>query len=116
MATSIIGTLWIGDRDYTLDDLSLGEIEEFETALGSTMTEVDLSSAKAIIWLVYLVRRREHPEYTLDDARSVKLTDIIRPEEEEPRPTEDEAVVVDLVPESGETADSEPETSGAPGS
>jgi hypothetical protein len=114
MATPVIGTLWIGDRDYTLDDLSLGEIEEFETALGTTMADVDLSSAKAIIWLVYLVRRRENPEYTLEDARAVKLTDIIRPEEEEARPTDGPDGDVAPAPGNDATDGSEPETSGVP--
>jgi hypothetical protein len=115
---AVIGTLWIGDRDYTLDDLSLGEVEEFETAMGGqTLAEVDLSSAKAIIWLVYLVRRREDPAFTLDDARAVKLTDIIRPEEIEADAPLGDAVLASGdgdVPTNDETGDSEPETSGAP--
>jgi hypothetical protein len=114
---AVIGTLWIGDRDYTLDDLSLGEIEEFETALGATLSEVDLTSAKAIIWLVYLVRRRDEPGYTLDDARLVKLTDIIRPDEDGESPL-DVATVAAAVedPTNGETDESGHETSGVPGS
>lgn len=115
---AVIGTLWIGDRDYTLDDLSLGEVEEFETAMGgSSITEVDLTSAKAIIWLVYIVLRRENPDYTLDDARAVKLTDIIRPEED-PSPLDDEtvAVVGEALPENDATDGSEPGTFGAPDS
>jgi hypothetical protein len=115
---AVIGTLWIGDRDYTLDDLELGEVEEFETAMGGqTMAEVDLSSAKAIIWLVYLVKRREDPEYTLDDARSVKLTDIIRPEEDEAgAPLADAARGSDDGDgqTSDETGGSEPGTFGVP--
>ena len=113
---AVIGTLWIGDRDYTLDDLELGEVEEFETAIGTTMGEADLTSAKAIIWLVYLVRRREDPEFTLDDARRVKLTDIIRPEEIEADAPLGDAVLASGdgdVPTNDETGDSEPETSGA---
>lgn len=113
---AVIGTLWIGDRDYTLDDLSLGEVEEFEGALGVTMAESDLTSAKAIIWLVYLVRRREDPGFTLEDARAVKLTDIIRPEEQD-SPLDGETVDADEADaENDSTGASEPETYGAPDS
>lgn len=114
---AVIGTLWIGDRDYTLDDLELGEVEEFEAAMGGkTLAEADLTSAKSIIWLVYLVKRRENPEYTLDDARAVKLTDIIRPEEND-SPLGVGIVDGDEADEASDSTDaSEPETYGAPDS
>ena len=115
---AVIGTLWIGDRDYTLDDLELGEVEEFENAMdGKTMAEVDLTSARAIIWLVYIVKRREDPSFTLDDARSVKLTDIIRPEEVEAGAPLDGVVLElgdDADPTNDSTDASEPGTFGAP--
>lgn len=116
---AVIGTLWIGDRDYTLDDLELGEVEEFETAMGCSMADVDLSSAKAIIWLVYLVKRRDDSTYTLDDARSLKLTDIIRPEEAEAGAPLADAVLASGDADgaaNGSTDGSDPETSGVPGS
>ena len=79
--SNVLGTIYIAGKDYTLDDLTLGEIEEFETAMGTTMAAVDLTSAKALVHLVYLVMRRENPEYTMDDARQIKLVEVMRPTE-----------------------------------
>jgi len=116
MATSTVGTLWIGDRDYTLDDLSLGEIEDFETAMGAPIADVDLRSAKAIIQLVYMVKRREDATYTLEQARAVRISDVIKPEEEPAPLGTGSTDAATAAPATEPTAASDPATSGAPAS
>lgn len=82
------------------DDLTLGEMEEFEEITGRTLSdlmrgEIALDDedkprrdakgkvlreinprAKEITALVFLARRREEPDFTLDQARAVKLTEL----------------------------------------
>jgi hypothetical protein len=69
-----------------LDDLELGEIEEFEELMGRSLGEVDLQSGKAMVHLIWIAKRREDPDYTLDDARKIKLSQLTG-EEDEPDPT-----------------------------
>ncbi len=59
-----------------IDDLELGEVEKFEEAMGQTLGEVDLNSAKAIVRLVWIVKRRDDPKYTLDKARKIKISQL----------------------------------------
>lgn len=58
------------------DDLSLGEVESIEEILGQPFSQVFVNggvSAKAAVALVYVVKRRDDPAFTLDDARSLKI-------------------------------------------
>jgi hypothetical protein len=82
------------------DDLTLGEMEEFEElsgrplakmmqgeivrdeedqplrdARGKVVREVD-PRVRDVIALVFLAKRRENPDYTLDDARKVKVSEL----------------------------------------
>ena len=61
-----------------LDDLTLGEMEDFEKASGLTLSTIQDGNipAKALIALVWIARRRDDPKYTLKDARSVKISDL----------------------------------------
>jgi hypothetical protein len=62
------------------DDLTIGEMEQFEDVVGQTMTSAlsDPSnmSAKALKAIVWIVNRRTNPEYTLEDAASVKVSSL----------------------------------------
>lgn len=82
------------------EDLTLGEMEEFEELAGRPLAkmiqgdivkdddgkpmlgpdnkplrEID-PRVKDIIALVYLAKRRENPEFTLADARGVKISEL----------------------------------------
>lgn len=57
-------------------DLTLGELEEFEAATGMTMADIGKGTAKAILGLIWLAKRREDPSFTLDDARKLKVGEI----------------------------------------
>ena len=61
-----------------VNDLTLGEVEFFEEESGLTLNDLQDGSmnSKAIIALVCVVERRKNPEYTMDDARKVKLSEF----------------------------------------
>ena len=77
-----------------IDELTLGELEEFEEATDLRLVGGDLDKMpmKALVYLVYLAQRKADPAYTLEDARSLKMGDIeimggTPIEDEEPDPT-----------------------------
>lgn len=84
----MIGSLTIDGKEYEFDDLELGELEWLEDYIGKPLTDLNnLSSVKASVGIIYIVRRRENPEFTLDDARKTKMTAIFGADEEpEPAP------------------------------
>ena len=60
-----------------LDDLELGEIEEFEELSGVSIAQIQSGlPAKAISVLVWIIKRKQDPDYTLDMARKVKLSSV----------------------------------------
>jgi hypothetical protein len=59
-----------------LDDLELGEIEELENTLEVSLGELDLTSARVMVHLIWIAKRRDDPTYTLDDARKIKLSQL----------------------------------------
>jgi hypothetical protein len=68
-----------------IDDMTLGDLEDLEEATGMAFSDIEstLSQAgdkmppikvvKAIIWIL---RRKTDPAYTLADTASVKLTEL----------------------------------------
>lgn len=60
-------------KEYEIDDFELGELEWLEDHIGHPLDGEDLVSIKAMVGLVYLIKRRDDPEFTLDDARKVKM-------------------------------------------
>lgn len=72
---SVIGdtALSIDGTPYRLGDLTLGELGELEDHVELPMDAVSFGSAKVIAFLVYLIRRRTNPEYTLADASNIKI-------------------------------------------
>lgn len=95
---------------FNENDLTIGDLEDFEAAVGMQISEalrpvtvrddegnvvrdpetgrpeqtVSLS-AKALKGLVWIAKRQEDPAFTLEDARSVKVTelDIVRADDDE---------------------------------
>ena len=77
-----------------MDALTLGDLEDFEGIAGRGITEAladyqaGKASMKEVIGLVWICQRAESPEFTLDDARKVKLTEL-EVEVASPDPTPD---------------------------
>jgi hypothetical protein len=78
---------------YDLDDFELGDLEWLEEYLGKPLSDdAALSSMKAAVGFVFIVKRRDDPSFTLDQARKVKLSVLDATDEDEvaegkPRPT-----------------------------
>lgn len=61
------------------DDLELGELEDFEEATGLDFTQMKPGKAlpvKALTALVWIVKRRTEPDFTIEDARKMKLSTV----------------------------------------
>lgn len=75
-------------KDYPIDDFTLGEIEWLEDELGGSLDQVDLSSIKVVSRFITVIKRRDNPNFTLDDARALKLSVLNdQADESEARPT-----------------------------
>lgn len=74
------------DLTIDLDDMSLGEIVDFEDASGSLIGSIDESnlSARELVALVWIAQRRTDPDFTFDDAREVKVSQLNIPTEAAP--------------------------------
>jgi hypothetical protein len=68
---------------YPLEDFTLGELEWLEDHMGAPLSDAQaLQTMKAAVGVVYLIKRREEPEFTLDQARETKLATLDAPAEE----------------------------------
>ncbi len=83
-------TIQLDGKTYAIDDFELGELEWLEDELDCTLDEINPHSMKAGLRFVYLIKRRDDPDFTMDDARKLKLSIFSEPEEAPPaakRPT-----------------------------
>jgi hypothetical protein len=94
MAGSTLGELKIDGRTYSLDELTLGELEGLEDHMGLPLSQVDVNSARAMRYLVYTVKLREDPGYTMELAGQVRVIDLLSQDDDE-RPTEEAAADAD---------------------
>ena len=73
------------DFDFDPEDLNLGELAELEDIAGKPVSEViadlvgGVFSTDILIKMIEIVGRRQDPNFNADDARKVKLNDIILP-------------------------------------
>lgn len=60
--------------------LTVGDLADFEAASGESWNDVfakgEQPSGKALTALVWVLGRRENPEFTLEAARNVKVTEL----------------------------------------
>lgn len=94
---------------FNENDLTIGDLEDFEEVVGQSMDEVfspkakrdaegnfvlddngkpvyvTSPSPKALKALVWIIRRKDNPEFTLDDARGVKVTELELVSEDDPK-------------------------------
>lgn len=70
-------TINIDGHKYDLDDFELGELEWLEDYIGKPLSDAGaLSSMKTAVGFVYIVKHREDPDFTVDQARKIKLAAI----------------------------------------
>ena len=60
-------------KSYEIDDFELGDLEWLEDELGCALDEINPNSMKVAVRFVYLIKKRDDPSFTLDDARKLKL-------------------------------------------
>lgn len=78
-------TVTLDGEKYSLEDFELGDLEWLEEYLDASLDDVKaLTSMKAAVAFVYIIKRRDNPEFTLEDARKVKLSVFGDPDTEEP--------------------------------
>lgn len=74
--------LRIDGRSYDAAELTLNEIEEIEDLCGGvSIEELDLGRARHLKRIVYVLRKRDNPEITLEEAGDVQLKGLVSAEE-----------------------------------
>jgi hypothetical protein len=69
----------VSDSEYLsveIDDLTVGEIDEIEEIIDASIDSVGQPGArkgKFLTAIAFVVKRREDPAFTLEDARNVKI-------------------------------------------
>ena len=83
---SRFGVFNINGSQYDLDDLTLNEVEAIEDLCGGTpFSELNFGSAKAMKAISFTLMKRDHPDITYADVGSVKMIDMMPPDEETPK-------------------------------
>lgn len=68
-------TITFEGKEHSLDDFELGDLEWLEEYLGTTLAdEKAMGSMKAAVAFVYLIKRQDDPEFTLEQARKTKMS------------------------------------------
>lgn len=69
--------------ELDLDRMTLGELEAIEDILSPEDYQRLLNgqtSTKALIAIAYVIKRRDNPAFTMDDARSIRVMAFQQPE------------------------------------
>lgn len=69
----------VGIDASILENLTLGDIEDFEAASGVPMAALQDGGTlpfRAVVALVWVIHRQEQPTFTLDDARRLRMADL----------------------------------------
>lgn len=74
--------------ELNVDDLTVGDLETIEELTGLEFDEaikgIEALRPKCVLAFVYCIGRQADPEFTLDDARRVKLSAIAHEDAEDP--------------------------------
>jgi hypothetical protein len=67
----------IEGKAYDLDDFELGELEWIEDHIGAPLSDEQvLTSMKALVAFVYIIKHREDETFTIEQARKIKLSTL----------------------------------------
>lgn len=84
---ALLGEIQMDGKRYSLDDFTLDQLEELEDHMGLPLQQVDLNSARALKFVVYLAKSGEDPSFTLEQAGKVRVSELLPDEAEEVPPT-----------------------------
>jgi hypothetical protein len=74
-------TITIEGEQHKLDDFELGELEWLEEYTGAMLDDADaLRSIKTAVGFVYLIKRRTDPNFTIEQARKIKMSVFDEPD------------------------------------
>lgn len=62
--------------NVAIDDLTVGEIDEIEEIIDASIDSVGQPGArkgKFLLAIAYVIKRRDNPAFTLEDARNMKI-------------------------------------------
>jgi hypothetical protein len=64
-------------RTYPIEEFTLGELEWLEEHVGTRLDDNEaMQSMKAAVGVVYLIKRREDPTFTVEQARETPLAKL----------------------------------------
>lgn len=69
-------------REYDVSDFTLGELEYIEDEMGCAISEVNPGSMKLAARFVVVLKRRDDPSFTVDQARAMTLSVFGTPDDE----------------------------------
>ncbi len=67
-------TIQLEGKSYKVEDFTLGEVEFVEEYVGTSLDQLNPSSMKAAVAFVTVIKRRDEPAFTVEDARNLKLS------------------------------------------
>lgn len=66
---------------FSEDDLTIGDLEDFEEIVGASIDDAFQDgksvSTKTLKAVVFITKRRDNPDFTLEDARKVKVSELV---------------------------------------
>lgn len=69
----------MAEIEFSWDDLTIEEIEIIEDVVGASFESLqkgDAPTGKTLRAIVYIVKRRTNPDFTLDDAGKVNIKEV----------------------------------------
>lgn len=69
-------TIMINGKPYSVDDLTLDEVDRIEETCGGPLEELDLRRAKVLKTVVFTLMRRDNPDLTLDDVGKITVASL----------------------------------------
>jgi hypothetical protein len=75
--------LKIEGREYSVDDLTLNELETLEEAIGVPFDQMEFGSAKVLKHFAHLLISKTNPDFTLEDAGKLPISALMEEEAEE---------------------------------
>src|SRR5512142_1656886 len=75
--------LKIEGREYSVDDLTLDELEQLEEAIGTPFDQMEFGSAKTLKHFAHLLISKTNPDFTLEDAGKLPISALMEEEEDE---------------------------------
>jgi hypothetical protein len=84
----------IEGKEYSVDnDFALGELEWLEEYVGQPLTSPGaFDTIKAAVGVIFLVKKREDPSFTIEQARGLNMSALAPVEPPKKRPTKPAAV------------------------